>query len=1037
MKKIKKIGLLTTLVFFSIGQSVYATPKEKTEINNLVVFLDFQDEQGIDGNEEDARAVENTFNMYQNIDGDNDSDNNSLSLKSYIYDVTRGDTEVNSTFYPKSDTTTGYVAYTLPESRSYYEQADNVDLATQSEYDLLSQAIKSVETQIVNDGINIDTNNDGKVDGITFIYAGTPATSGVSMLRPHKASFADSDDRVTINGKELDKYIIIGTGSTNNNVINGRTTATLVHEYLHMLGYPDLYNTSNNKKLVDVFDLMGAAGGTPQLPLVYSRNTYGDNNLKVLDITKSGEYTLSSASITNPDDVQPRAIKIKLEEYPNEYFMIEYRKTDEKWDSKLDDIGIASGVIVYRINETVPAYLGNDSSRGIHIYVFRPGETTFNQGAGNIKNATLSLESKRTTYGVETGNSPNSIYYDNGTNSGITITNVGSAMGETITLNINIPEMAKVEGQGTKTDPYQLNEANDFKKMAAEPNAHYKVVKDIDFSDYNFSTIPSFNGILDGQNYTLSNLEITETTPLDGWDYATFVGKLNTKGVIKNIKFEQLVIQADGSYAAGVAGYVEGEINNVTTKGSITTNASSGVGGLVGEMSYDGKLINSKSYMNITSNNVIARVGGLVGNSNDSFVENNYFNGKITSVSSNTGAIFGRNAITATSDPKISTVDNVWNISQTGLTNGTGTPTGGFGETSKGLVGLTLIENQNLEINALSTNIYSYNPNLQRGSTTVTSSDLTTALIEDNKVKGLNNGTTSIIVTLNLGDNIVTESIEVVVGTGVVVDKTNLNQSIQDANEKLNDTTLNKTQEAKDKLQAIIDEAQALASNDEATQSEVDTMNVKVKAAIQSYINSANVVDKTNLNQSILNANEKLNDTTLNKTQEAKDKLQAIIDEAQVLSLNDKATQSEVDTMNQKVKVAIQSYINSANIVDKTNLNQSIQDANEKLNDTTLNKTQEAKDKLQAVINEAQVLASNDKATQSEVDTMNQKVKVAIQAYKDSKNKEDVKPPIIPEGDTGDKNNQLTPDTSDQTNISINLILLVGALFALIGLKRK
>ena len=122
------------------------------------------------------------------------------------------------------------------------------------------------------------------------------------MLRPHKYHITSGNP--TVNGKKLYNYNIVAEGSLNINIYNGKQLGTITHEFLHTLGYPDLYvGTNFSSKPVEDWDIMAKTSGTPRLPLVYSRNTYGNNNLKVQEIITSGTYTLKYSDSPNSQDV--------------------------------------------------------------------------------------------------------------------------------------------------------------------------------------------------------------------------------------------------------------------------------------------------------------------------------------------------------------------------------------------------------------------------------------------------------------------------------------------------------------------------------------------------------------------------------------------------------------------------------------------------------------------------------------------------------------------------------------------------------------
>ncbi|MBR2987802.1 MAG: hypothetical protein IKC63_07255 [Clostridia bacterium] len=140
----------------------------------------------------------------------------------------------------------------------------------------------------------------------------------------------------------------------------------------------------------------------------------------------------------------------------------------------------------------------------------------------------------------------------------------------------------------------EIHTAEDFKTMT---DGKYKLMADLDLSEADFTTIPSFTGTLDGNGKTVSGI----TKPLFG----------TLAGTVKNLTLEgnitatgdtaALVCQAGGDLT------VEGVINKVTI------NASSGyAGGILARLGneYDVVIRHTKNMADITGGSV---VGGLVG----------------------------------------------------------------------------------------------------------------------------------------------------------------------------------------------------------------------------------------------------------------------------------------------------------------------------------------------------------------------------------------------------------------------------------------
>lgn len=88
-------------------------------INNIVVLIRFKGENEF-MNEDKSKQIYDSYNLFNDFNNDNVADQGSISLNSYINDLTYGEINVNSDFYPKGSNT--YLSIEAPETRAYYEQ---------------------------------------------------------------------------------------------------------------------------------------------------------------------------------------------------------------------------------------------------------------------------------------------------------------------------------------------------------------------------------------------------------------------------------------------------------------------------------------------------------------------------------------------------------------------------------------------------------------------------------------------------------------------------------------------------------------------------------------------------------------------------------------------------------------------------------------------------------------------------------------------------------------------------------------------------
>lgn len=395
-------------------------------INNIVILIRFKDEKEFI-NETNFSKLDNAYNLYEDINYDNVADNGSISLKSYVSDLTYGNVKVNSSFYPTESN--NYISLEAPQTRDYYEK---YVAGSKEESIFIKWAFDAAKDKIKLSTKELDQNNDGEIDIITFLCSG--ATTSNNMLWPHETKFMGD---ASINGKKLGTYNLINVGNSENNIFNKGNLKIAIHEFLHGFSYPDLYRYYYRGNPVGEWDVMANTEGYGQLPLVYTRNFYSNLNLNIQEINSDGVYKLKSSQSSNKNDTLAYKIKSPLSD--KEYFMVEFRKKEGNWDSSLP----GSGLIAYRINENVNPFQGNRNGYPDHIYVFRQGDINNIYAQGNTRTAFLSKESGRTSIGSNILNGDfisNSLFFDNGENSGIVISEVGSSNGDEITFKVTFPK---------------------------------------------------------------------------------------------------------------------------------------------------------------------------------------------------------------------------------------------------------------------------------------------------------------------------------------------------------------------------------------------------------------------------------------------------------------------------------------------------------------------------------------------------------------------------------------------------------------------
>lgn len=603
------------------------------KINNIVIFISFSDTYEYVRNDNIPYA-DLTYNSGTN------------ALKQYLNRISYGEIDITTYFYPK-DTAGNYYSVKVSHNAEYYKKQylkENGELSdgyTDSqrfsrEKELLSEVLGQVASQLTASGINFDLNNDGYIDGISFIVPVVGVESDIhhgDLLWPHKTEAYISTD---INGKLINTYNIVNMGSRNYGILGQygqREVGTITHEFLHTLSLPDLYRYGNaSAHPLGGWDIMDN-GYTANITAWYQRE-YLEFGAKLPVYIESAEgITLSSAAYENPQEVY--AVILKPSRNSNEYFVVEHRKIEEGNETKQKN----SGLLVYRIidNPSGPYSTdGNAAGPPDFIYAFRPNESAANAGDGNIEYATLSpnnplgFKKLGKALGTETpGYDNGTIYYQDGSNSGLIIDNIRSNANGSMSFDVIFPQ--GLVGNGTQNSPYEICTQQDLSVLVSSTaNTNYKIMNDINLEGTDFIAIPDFKGILEGNHKKIRGLKVT------GAYGAAFIDYVDTSAIIKNLTFDQPYIQASDGYASIFAS-LNGQLENIVVNGG-TISSNSRAGGLAGVLNSDGHIANCYTSATVIGN----EAGGLLSYMCGGGIVNSYACGKIsrTHEGSITGGLF-------------------------------------------------------------------------------------------------------------------------------------------------------------------------------------------------------------------------------------------------------------------------------------------------------------------------------------------------------------------------------------------------------------
>jgi PKD repeat protein len=258
-------------------------------------------------------------------------------------------------------------------------------------------------------------------------------------------------------------------------------------------------------------------------------------------------------------------------------------------------------------------------------------------------------------------------------------------------------------GNGTKSNPYQIEDVNDLIAMKNNLTANYILADDINTSAYNWASVQEigtssdpFKGRLDGNHKNITGLNLDS---IDG-QFRGLLGIIGKDGVVENLNLVEVDFNGY-AFIGSIAGESWGKISNCTASGNVSAsfqqsgglvgfnigsimncsfsgNVSSPrkAGGLVGRNGYNatsGSIVgNCSSSANVQGN--LYEIGGIAG-VNFAMIYNCSSTGFINSTGTRTGGLVGWNYL-----------GNIRNCSSTGEVNGDITTGGLIGENQEGFV---------------------------------------------------------------------------------------------------------------------------------------------------------------------------------------------------------------------------------------------------------------------------------------------------------------------------------------------------------------
>lgn len=400
-----------------------AAEQPPRDFANLVLFAYFSDEPNKDYfNQPSAQPgksrAQALMELYDGQQG--------RSFRQYMNTISGGRFQVHNLF-PQWDGQT-LTACELPFTRQQ-TQTGSIDASILT---ALVQQLPALDGQL------LDYDGDGAIDNLSLVLLGEAENTAGSppSLYPHQNILPAG---LSFSGKEVASYNMLNTDRLLDSTL-ADGSGVICHEFLHTLGYPDLYPRDSSVP-VGSWDIMASSSRYLSWPLAYLRAHFS-GWVTLPELNESAK----NISICAPGEAGNQAYVIRSQRNPYEVFVVEMRRqTQPQSDDTLDSRIGGTGLIVYRVDTTVDGLSNYFGSTGVYVFRPQPGRNGYVEGSerATVNNAFLSAESGRTFIGSadpNAGLAQGALTFSDGTNSGIVISDVSAAQGGSMTFSVSIPQ---------------------------------------------------------------------------------------------------------------------------------------------------------------------------------------------------------------------------------------------------------------------------------------------------------------------------------------------------------------------------------------------------------------------------------------------------------------------------------------------------------------------------------------------------------------------------------------------------------------------
>ena len=255
---------------------------------------------------------------------------------------------------------------TVSKNMAYYGKNVN-------DFDAAPWTMVKEACQLVDDSVDFkqyDNNNDGYVDFVYVIYAGYGEADGgdKNTIWPHSYWLLEAGITCKLDGKYVDLYACGNEMDSRTNYHTG--IGTFCHEFSHVLGLPDLYETTGygTHKTIGAWSILDYGpynndGNTPPAYSAYEQFFMGwlmprlivdAENVELEELQESNSALLISSSDQHN--------LIGNDPKPTTFYLLENRQ-QVGWDEYLPGHGLMLTKVQYDYNKWINNTVNNSSNR--------------------------------------------------------------------------------------------------------------------------------------------------------------------------------------------------------------------------------------------------------------------------------------------------------------------------------------------------------------------------------------------------------------------------------------------------------------------------------------------------------------------------------------------------------------------------------------------------------------------------------------------------------------------------------------------------